>query len=320
MTTDNSLELNSNALTVAARDGDLEAVRRLLPISDPSVYDYLPVTWAARYGYTEILQELIPVSQIERPGALASLMLWTAFEGHTECLNVLTPYTATIEVDLNAVFKQAAIYGRVGILETLVPLVDPKYNHSQALTYAVMHRKSEAVEFLRPLSDIEGIDATQVLLEMVEKRDEAGVKALIPLSNPRHNDSEALFVAINNHFDAGVRLLAPVSDVGSQNSRALVAALNKASNDIAELLYEGSDLRAVWDQLKKDYYSFEDKQKYYPRLYELMTVREQQQMLEQIALEAQAEKRVEQWRNTTRSATDVGVSEQFADEPKCRKM
>ncbi len=79
MTTINNLDAktlaeNSDALCVAARDGELENVRRLLPVSDPNAYNYQALTWASYYKYTDILLELIPVSDIGRAGVLQKLL------------------------------------------------------------------------------------------------------------------------------------------------------------------------------------------------------------------------------------------------------
>ena len=344
----NQISENSDALTVAARNGNFEAVRRLLPISDPSVYDYLPLTWASKYGYAEILQELLPVSKIERPGVLEQMMQFAVRDGFFECFKVLFPYTKQIPVNLNGLFSGAAFYRSVDLLKFIAPLVDPKHNDSEAFKNAITGRNADCIEFLAPLSDTRGVDGTRFLVKAVKENNAAGVKALIPYSNPKHNDSEALFAAVENKFLDCARILVGVSDVSAHNSRALVKALQyieyvkKPNYEIAELLYEGSDLQAVWEQIEtpKDKQAEQFKMEQYARLHELITVREQQKMLEKIALEAHAEKReahtekrVEQWRNKTSNEwrntkrgehNDVvcvsDVNEQATDEPKRRKM
>lgn len=337
-TLDKTLSRNSDALTVAARNGDLDEVRRLLPISDPSVYDYLPLTWASKYGYAETLHELLPVSNIERPGVLNKMMQSAVHDGFVECFKVLFPYTKNIPVNLNGLLSAAATFKSIDILKFIAPLVDPKHNDSEAFKYAIAARNADCIEFLAPLSDTLGVDGTKFLVKAVKENNAAGVKALIPYSNPKHNDSEALFEAVEHGFLDCVRALVPVSDVSAHNSRALVKALQyieyvkNPNYEIAELLYEGSDLQAVWEQIEtptfnnkwKQYLSDEDteknKQQMYPDLYDEIQRREQKKLLEQIALEAHQHKTlaVEDWRqHGNGKSVNEGV---VSDEPTKRKM
>lgn len=303
ITLDTTLSRNSDTLTVAARNGNLEVVRRLLPISDPSVFDYLPLTWASKYGYAEILHELIPVSNIERPGVLEQMMRQAVHQGFSECFEVLLPYTKHIPVNLNGLFLSAATFKSIDILKFIAPLVDPKHNDSEAFKYAIAARNADCIEFLAPLSDTCGVDGTKFLVKAVKENNAAGVKALIPYSNPKHNDSEALFAAVDNNFLDCARILVDVSDVSAHNSRALVKALQyieyvkNPNYQVADLLYEGSDLQAVWEQIETPFKHETEKR-----------------------VELWRNKTSGEWRNTTRGATEVGVSEQATDEPKRRKM
>lgn len=81
------------ALHRAAREGDIERLKALLPMSDPKVADeegWTALHFAAREGYTDCLRALLPVSDAssaDRDG-------WTplhlaALNGRTDCLQAL---------------------------------------------------------------------------------------------------------------------------------------------------------------------------------------------------------------------------------------
>ncbi|MDD4081769.1 MAG: ankyrin repeat domain-containing protein [Sphaerochaetaceae bacterium] len=55
----------SEALRLAAVNGHLEIVKLLLPISDPKVYNSEALRYAAENGHLEIVKLLIPVSEID---------------------------------------------------------------------------------------------------------------------------------------------------------------------------------------------------------------------------------------------------------------
>lgn len=257
-----TLAENSDALCLAARNGDIDEVRRLIPISDPSVYNYQPLTWAVTYRYTDILRELIPVSKIDRKGALDTLLNQAAVNGDAKSLAVLLPYYASTlpsDVDINTIFTRTAEAGHVDCLAALLPFCDPKYKNSWALKSAGLYKKIDAIEFLIPLSDTQDVHANKMLLEVVnasqpynsksrevavllqlpylthnttealkiaaEKGDVEVLKLLISVSDPKDNNSEALLSAVKNNHVECVRCLIPVSDVDAMGSQALVQAL-----------------------------------------------------------------------------------------------
>lgn len=329
-----TLAENSDALCVAARNGDVDEALRLIPISDPSVYEYTPIKWASQYGCARILEALIPVSQIERNGVLQGMMGDASLNGYLDCFNLLLPYTSEIKVDLYQVMRGAVNHGRTEILKILLPLVDPKTNDSAFFKDAVFYCQAGSIELLMPLSDTTGFDGTQSLIKAAEKKDHACVKLLLPFSDAKHNDSEALLKAVESNSIECVKLLAPFSDVGAQSSRALFSALvtNPQNIELHQLLYEGSDLQDVraqlndtptfnnkWTQYLSDEDTEKKKQQMYPDLYDEIQRREQQKLLEKIALEAHQQKTlaVEDWRQ---HGDGKLVEEVVSDEPQKRKM
>lgn len=409
-----TLAENSDALCIAARDGDIDEVRRLIPISDPSVYNYQPLTWAVYYRYTDILRELVPVSDIHRSGALQSLLEQTAVNGDVPSLKLLLSYhqSACSDVCFNKILTYAVDSENIEYLKTLLPLCDPKYNGSEALKHAIRYKRIQAIELLLPLSDSDGVNATSLLLDVVKNKNPHYTALLLPISNPKHNNSEALRIAASNNYIETVkllipvsdpqannsqallaaaenqavecvrllipvsnpqannsqallaavvsnnvdcvRMLVPVSDVGANCSQALVAAIEKNhgsryynepfDNQIEQLLYDGSDLHSVWDQLEtvnnRDYFALRfgkskeehdkineerEQQKIldFSDLHYAIVARDQKILLERIALDShtQTSVAVEQWRNTEQSsASDLDLEGGFSGETKRRKM
>lgn len=55
---------NQEKFENAARYGDIETVRKLLPLVDPKADNSYALQWAAYNGHLEIVRLLIPVSDI----------------------------------------------------------------------------------------------------------------------------------------------------------------------------------------------------------------------------------------------------------------
>lgn len=321
---------NTHHLTLAAEKGDVHRVRELIPLSNPNSYEWKSaLIWASTNGNAEILKALIEASDITRGDIFATLMRNVEVYEHAECLEVLLPYIRSLchnsDIVLDELFVSAATNETENCLNVLLPHVDPKRNGSVALKRAVEGKHTACIEFLTPLSDTNGIDATQQLLEAVETQTMHCIKVLLPLCrtlhetnvltevlrhhkhpeeilqmvapfcDPSYNDSEALFFAVKNELTQSVAVLAKVCDVSAANSRALALAEEKFLKPICEILYENSDLRAAWETLNErlSWLKKEDieeyKQNTHPRLYELMSIQEQQAMLTHVALLAQNE-------------------------------
>jgi hypothetical protein len=95
-----------------------------------------------------------------------------------------------------------------------------------------------------PLS-LAGIDQnTRELVQAVKRGDADEVRRLIPLSDPKANDSEVLAVAAQRGNVDIVRLLIPVTDPQANNSVALADAARMHHPDIVRLLIPVSDPKA----------------------------------------------------------------------------
>lgn len=337
----------------AVRDGHVQRVRELLPLSNPTSSErQSALIWASTNGHAEVLKELIEVSDITRGDIFATLLRNAEVYEHAECLEVLLPHIPVVYpngFDYLALFISAATNETDACLKVLLPYVDPKASRSAALKRAVEGKHAACIEFLIPLSDTTDIDATQQLLEAVESETMHCIQVLLPLCrslhetnvltkvlhrhnrpeeilemvapfcDPSYNDSEALFFAVNNEMTRSVAVLAKVCDVSAGKSRALALAEEKFLKPICEILYEHSDLKAAWETLnvrlswlkKEDVEEY--KQKTHPRLYELLSIVVQQEMLAQVAAQAHHEQ-LEKRRNK-----DADV-EANVEEPKRRKI
>ena len=334
----------------AVREGNVQHVRELLSVYSPTSSErQSALIWASTNGHAAVLKQLIEVSDIQRGDIFATLLRNAEVYEHAECLEVLLPYIPNFHHNSAHVFDElfvsAATNKTESSLKVLLPYVDPKANHSAALKRAIEGKHTACIEFLIPVSDTHGIDATQQLLEAVETKEAHCVEVLLPLCsrlhetnvlteiirhrrhpenllamvapfcNPSHNDSEALFFAVRQELTKSVAVLAQVCDVSAAHSRALALAEEKDLKAICELLYDGSDLDAAWETLNErlSWLKPEDvdeyKQHKHPRLYQLR----QQHMLATVALNAQKE-RLEQRRNS-----DDGNAA-ISEEPKRRKI
>lgn len=337
----------------AVRDGHVQRVRELLPLSNPTSSErQSALIWASTNGHAEVLKELIEVSDITRGDIFATLLRNAEVYEHAECLEVLLPHIPVVYpngFDYLALFISAATNETDACLKVLLPYVDPKAGRSAALKRAVEGKHAACIEFLIPLSDTADIDATEQLLEAVETQTMHCIKVLLPLCrnlhqtnvltevlrhhkrpeeilemvapfcDPSYNDSEALFFAVKNEMTQSVAVLARVCDVSAANSRALALAEEKFLKPICEILYEHSDLRAAWNTLDErlSWLKKEDVEEYkqntHPRLYDLLSIIVQQDMLAQVALQAHHEQ-LEKRRNN-----DADVNH-CCEEPKRRKI
>ena len=104
----------------AAHNGNLEEVRRLIPISYCDKWNSKALINAARKGHAECVRLLIPVSD---PKDYNSALWFASGADILECVKLL------------------------------LTVADPKYKDSQALVSAVIRKNQDIVDLLYPLSD-----------------------------------------------------------------------------------------------------------------------------------------------------------------------
>lgn len=94
---------------------------------------------------------------------------------------------------------------------------------------------------------------TKLLIQAAETGDIVEVQRLIPISDPKSQESEALqFAVYYGHIEC-VKLLIPVSNPKEHNSRALCLAAENGRTECIELLYPVSDPKVAIKQLQHLY-------------------------------------------------------------------
>lgn len=112
------IQLHSEFLIEASRNGNVAAVKRLIPKSDPTAQESFALRLAAYNGYTEIVELLIPVSD---PKALDNRALQIAANnGHLECVKLLIPVSDP-KAHNSCALQLAAQNGHTEIIELLIP-------------------------------------------------------------------------------------------------------------------------------------------------------------------------------------------------------
>lgn len=117
------IEQNNQSLVLSSMVGNIENVKRLIPISDPKSGSAWALMAAAENGHTEIVKLLIPLSKPWDEDYGMSPLARAAWNGHTECVKIL------------------------------LPVFDPKAEDSQALRVATRRKHIECIKCLIPVSD-----------------------------------------------------------------------------------------------------------------------------------------------------------------------
>lgn len=113
-----SEEDNSGLLINAARQGDVEKVRALIPVSDPKADDSMALFWAAHRGNIEMVKILLPVSEA---WAYHNEALRIAYlKKHWAVVELLLPHCdPTDEESIRAPVALASVVRRPDIIEGL---------------------------------------------------------------------------------------------------------------------------------------------------------------------------------------------------------
>ena len=117
-----SIKRHTELLIAAAKDANVDEIKRLIPLSDPKTDGSAALQWAAEQGHTECVKLLIPVSDPKDNNSQA--LRWAAMHGRTDCVQLL------------------------------IPVSDPKDNNSGALQLASGNGHTACVDLLYPVSDV----------------------------------------------------------------------------------------------------------------------------------------------------------------------
>ena len=134
-----------NALQCAARNGHLECLARLLPLSD-HIDDALRL--ASRNGHSECLALLLPHAT-----HFNESLMFAAQNGHTDCVDLLLPRAT----QFNEALRLAILSGHPECISRLLPFSDPHYTsgpfNRTLLHWAVLSGHQDGIELLLPHSN-----------------------------------------------------------------------------------------------------------------------------------------------------------------------
>ena len=220
----------------ASEVGNLEVLKRLLPVVKIPTVWFKAMEHASTYGHMDCLQTLVEHSQnMSTPLVWHKCLVAAAKHGQLECVRYLVQFTDPRNNDSRAL-RRAAKHGFVDVVQFLLPLSDPKANNCEALINAAWEGHKECIEVLLPHSDPMA-QHSEALYAASGRGHAECVKLLLPLSNAKDKDSRCLLRAAANCRLECVKLLIPHSDPTANFSRALAEAFLSNTWEIFDLLY-----------------------------------------------------------------------------------
>jgi hypothetical protein len=115
------LNVLNHQLIDASKNGDVDAVKALIPQADPTFKRSLALQTAAEQGQAECVRLLIPVSDPKADNSYALQM--AALKGHVECVRLLIPVSDP-KADGSLALRWAANMGYAGCVALLLPVSD----------------------------------------------------------------------------------------------------------------------------------------------------------------------------------------------------
>lgn len=194
-----------HTLIAAARAGDAQKVQELLPVTHAREKNKALVE-AAKNGHTTCVRALLSMCKNERENQRALLHAFR--NDHAQCVKLLLPYYAGVEKD-HMLLMTAASAGRVDMVRILAQ-VSQQRPINDALIAAAIGGHYECAEELvakascSAKSEALGRAALEGHLQLVE--------LLIPVSDPKSNDSKALKHAVMGKHHQCIEALLDVSN------------------------------------------------------------------------------------------------------------
>ena len=166
--TPKQIRYNTQLLTQAIKNNDVEEFERLLPVSDPPSDGNECLMMAAMVGNTYILKRLIDSLDLQYEDN--SALRWAADNGHIEGVKLL------------------------------LPVSDPKALNSEALLSAAWYERKEIIQLLTPVSNYQDVlvrllkdgKNTQFLQQCIDEHE-------APLQKDRLNNALAKTVDIKQN-------------------------------------------------------------------------------------------------------------------------
>lgn len=191
----------------AARNGDVNALERLYAQEKIS-NSYVFLSEAARHGHLECLRFLAPKCSNDEICTYG--LTTTIVNNYFECTNYLLSLF-TQPFDFREALRVAIYSGNSELVKYFIPFCDLKCGTS-ILTWAISVGNQKTFDLLLPLSDPKAEDSSALVRAVTENRREI-FDILLPLSNPNADNGAAFREAIGLGRAHFVEVLYPLVDV-----------------------------------------------------------------------------------------------------------
>lgn len=219
--------------------GNLDRIVELLAKgADPKAHGSRALQWAARHGNAECVRRLIPLSNPKDNDSFA--LCQAARNGHAECVALLIPFSDT-RIFNSGSLSEAARYGHLDCVKLLLPVADPRT--SMALAMASFNEHIECIRFLIPFSN--GSDAAAAALA---SRDSESLRILLAHWPSLDRDPHPFRLAIEGgHVEAAALMLerAPSLALLFDLNELRLRSINRGHGELAALLLSVSDKQAI---------------------------------------------------------------------------
>lgn len=167
-------------LIQAARRGDINAVKKLIPAPCAGVKRPCALQWAVESGHKEVVELLLP---FYKPKANASIALRCAAElGFTEIVEMLIPVSDPL-ADYSCALRHAAECGHRDIVEMLIPVSDCQMAGTYALSSSADNGHKDVVELLIRSLNFKSIEFSAALVFALESGHSGIAELLLPYSD-----------------------------------------------------------------------------------------------------------------------------------------
>lgn len=197
-----SAKHNNQRLLEAIKNGDVNEVQRLIPISDPNHENIFALRYAVERGNIECVKALIPVSEKYDTALTAA-----ARNNKVEYVKLLLPLSGDHEEALNAAAKDNHI-------ECVKLLLPGCCEVGAALCVAIQNHHNQCAQLL--------------LTDCLQK-------------NTSHMEEWALHTAVWYENTEAVKMLLPFVDPSIKGSQALAVAVYTENQECFDLLYPRSN-------------------------------------------------------------------------------
>ncbi|ENB4188296.1 ankyrin repeat domain-containing protein [Stenotrophomonas maltophilia] len=234
------------ALALAAEEGLLNVVRKLVPLTEPSAKDSMALVCAARAGRKDVVELLLPVSD-----ALAdhSAALYEASAcGHADVVKLLIPHSDPYDKDSRAL-AQAAHGGHLRVVKLLLPVSSSIICATQIFPAAAGHGATEVVKLMLKAKLPDAAHTYAAAFDLAASKGQFEVVELIlgaidQLGRPRRFGEKAIYDAASKGYREIAELLAPTVGQSACNA-ALVGAVGHAQRETARVLFHHANLDEV---------------------------------------------------------------------------